>query len=324
MDSGILNKDHIAAGLSCIGRTGIGVSIAYLKLDVSNLMVHDASILNNYTSLQDISLTNNQLTDLSCLSTIPYLLKLDASRNKLTNYDVLDGLMKPTYIATLNLSYNLFNEIPSISHLTYLRELRMDHNSLTTLDGISELHHLTVLSVRHNHLQDISDFNSNQPIRQMYLDNNEISDISKLSTLSFTLEELTMNRNSIISLSSLAQLSSLIKLDISANNINNIEEIHHLKTTTSLTHLIMKDNPLCFPKIPELITSDQDTSILAYSERIKRPLAMSSVVDPVVHQSQLRMKVLALLPHLQELDLVSSPAEERVRAMIHSKAPPAG
>eukprot|EP00670_Eutreptiella_braarudii_P004804 CAMPEP_0174283124 /NCGR_PEP_ID=MMETSP0809-20121228/3740_1 /TAXON_ID=73025 ORGANISM="Eutreptiella gymnastica-like, Strain CCMP1594" /NCGR_SAMPLE_ID=MMETSP0809 /ASSEMBLY_ACC=CAM_ASM_000658 /LENGTH=336 /DNA_ID=CAMNT_0015377809 /DNA_START=50 /DNA_END=1060 /DNA_ORIENTATION=+ len=326
MESAALTKDHMAAGLSSLGRTGSGLSTAFLKADLANLLVSDVSILTDYAALQDVDLHNNRLTDLTPLKNIRYLLKLDVSKNAISAPECLEVLPTPAPLLKLNLSSNSFRVVPEMAHLQMLTELCLDHNSLPSLDGVENLPSLTALSARHNLLHGVEALaRSSASLKRLHLDNNDIHVLEPIQGLRESLLELTVSANEIMHIQALAQFRCLLKLDIAANNIHEPRVLADLCGVASLAHLSVSDNPMCYPKATALIVADErkligdEVAPDTPSDRQRGPAAAPSSAeppDPVVHQQHLRQRVLAALPQLQTLDGQAVSAEDKVRAKM--------
>jgi len=145
----------------------------------------------------------------------------------------------------------------------------------------------------------------------------------------------------------------MVNLNCSANNIHRIEEIKALHKCTSLESLTIKENPLAFPPAQQLDAAEEDQGSdvvcgddVGEADRVDEDDIVSSInhsvrkVTPSVpltttlleqhddtasvrltqhqHQQLLRMKVIALLPQLRNLDATPVTVEEMVKAKLYS------
>eukprot|EP00667_Euglena_gracilis_P016340 EG_transcript_17085 len=322
-----LNKDQLAAGLSCLGRTGYGIATAFLKIDLSNLSLDDVELLQNYPALQEIDLSNNKLTNLGPLHSLPHLLKLNLARNGLSCSRCLLPLAKPSMLVTLDLSHNSFSSVPELSHLQCLTSLKLDHNQLKDLNGVQALNSLTTLSACSNALTDISVFqHSEAELRRLHLSHNHICGLEPLQQFRASLQELHLPHNDVLHLSPLAKFSTLMCLDVSANNIHQAESVKVLQTVPYLRSFSLTDNPLCYPLMSAMVPVDEEEDpreVVASDDPnqpplVRPPRAEAHAPDVAGHQRSLRCKVIAWLPQLRELDGLAVSAEDKVKAKIEA------
>ena len=102
--------------------------------------------LEKLTQLEELRLTNNQLTEVKGLEKLTQLKKLYLNYNKLT--ELPKGLEKLTQLTYLNLGYNKLTDVKGLEKLTQLEELKLHGEKLTELQV--QLHILNKLPFPEN------------------------------------------------------------------------------------------------------------------------------------------------------------------------------
>ena len=115
-----------------------------LNLDSRGL---SAVQLAEYTSLQDLSLSENDITDIKRLVLPRELDSIQLERNRISRIAPL-----PASLSQLNLADNLISRIENVSHLERLTHLSLENNQLSSLDGIQHLTSLLELYLSHNNI----------------------------------------------------------------------------------------------------------------------------------------------------------------------------
>lgn len=159
-------------------------------------------ILKNYTTIEELDLSKNNIEDsqeLEILAKIRNLFSLNLSENKLSNTNFLNFSNE---IHNLNVSNNILSTInlPSLKNLIFLN---LEGNSINNADFLKDLPNLVELNLSKN---TITSFPKN--------------DISCKNTLT----KLNVRSNMFSSVASLAQFLNLEYLDISQNQLVTMEE----------------------------------------------------------------------------------------------------
>ncbi|ORY44358.1 hypothetical protein BCR33DRAFT_716912, partial [Rhizoclosmatium globosum] len=232
-------------GLSQLGKTPDGYSEVYLKLSIPNAGLNDISDLEPYKYIQNLNLSGNELTDISCLGSMLYLVKLDVSNNKLT--EVLDYWPTPFNLQEIDFSRNQIMEIADLSEHRFLKTIKLDRNLIKDITGLSECRFLTYLSLSFNGIRNICNLD-NLPIKYLDLRSNRLVSLEGIETLS-SLEDLHLSNNAIHRLTSINSNHKYLRhLDLDCNQIDDPEQITHLKSTLRmLTELSFKRNPIVMP-----------------------------------------------------------------------------
>ena len=207
-----------------------------------------------FTSLESLYLSNNQLSalELNC-NDLPNLNTLDLKHNLLTAVPGFYGICSS--LVTLSLSYNEIDKTTAndFEKITYIRSITLTSNKLEnfqsfhgsdiSMSGTSvfvSYNELTVIHARtfdgfdnlnriHIHYNKIRYFSitsSDVPrLVEIHLYKNEIEDFPKFYGMMNALKTLTLSHNQIsyISLESFENITNLVTLDLSDNQLMEIE-----------------------------------------------------------------------------------------------------
>jgi uncharacterized repeat protein (TIGR02543 family) len=219
--------------------------------------------------------------------------ELDASNKGIRN---LDGIEYFQNLVTLNLDGNKIEDVSPLKYLKNIRDLNLADNGITDLEKINfkSLTNipLSVLNLDNNYM--IADDST-------ILKLTDISDVGKLDTL----EELYLEKNSILDISSLYKLYNLKVLDLRANQITNIDALRNM---AGLKKLNLRENSIrdisVLSKLRELsylnIHSNPDIISIAPLSDLKklRTLIMSNVAI-----AGKEIKLLSDLTDLKKLEM---------------------
>ncbi|KAK6456723.1 uncharacterized protein RJT20DRAFT_126768 [Scheffersomyces xylosifermentans] len=224
------------------------------SLKVLDLTANEITSLQNFVipaSLERLNLGANNLTSLKgpnyCEAT--HLYALDASINGIDSLDY--NLRLPPALKSLKITYNSIPEIHQAQISNSLEIIGLSKNALTSLEDISlpeslkELHlngnsiktfpdgfflstpNLTILDVSENQIDDLDDLGQlPQSLSELMLDNNEIdySDLNNILTSCLT--KLSMRSTGLITFSDVQLPKHLKELDLSKNEIGEIELVN--------------------------------------------------------------------------------------------------
>jgi len=107
--------------------------------------------LQNFTHLQELNLSNNEITIITGLAQLTELKKLNLSDNKIEKIEGLDTLLQ---LKTLNLHDNKIKIIEGLENLSNLQELTLQNNEISKLEGIETLTQLQILNLKNNPLSE--------------------------------------------------------------------------------------------------------------------------------------------------------------------------
>jgi Leucine-rich repeat (LRR) protein len=170
-------------------------------LDVSHNQLHHLFSLRNYFNLTDLNITSNQISDLSHIEYCGSLTHLFAGYNLLTEFD-WSGNICTNALKQLVLSGNLISDISSslVDHLVNLNVLCLGQNKLKNIPfRLHALRKLKYVNLSMNHINNLRD-------NQVWF--------------------------------SLKKASSLISLDLSMNELNDIENLATLQTMRAFEKLV--------------------------------------------------------------------------------------
>ncbi|KAK3103608.1 hypothetical protein FSP39_020495 [Pinctada imbricata] len=121
------------------------------------------------------------------------------------------------------------------SLLPNLTQLKLSNSLIRSIRDLgSSLRNLTVLWMSRCGLLELDGISSMLSIKELYLSYNEICDISSLSMLDF-----------------------LQILDLEGNNLDDVQQIHHLTMCSRLSSLTLEGNPVCVVPHPDADESDE-------------------------------------------------------------------
>ncbi|KAK8789982.1 hypothetical protein WA158_006762 [Blastocystis sp. Blastoise] len=229
--------------------------------------------LEDFTELEQLSrldLSNNFLESLRAISSCTKITTLNVSHNHLSGKG-LRGIVTMENLVSLNASYNRIKKMPEFifENIKHLKALILNNNSLKEMNFIKNLVELNTLILSHNNLDDLS-LEDNIWDNLMYLRKLSLS-YNAFTSLSFpilsSLHELNLSHNQLTTIDdSITKLPKLFLLDISYNDIENIEELNKLKEMKSLHQLICVNNPF----MTEDINKEKISEILPQLNNINR------------------------------------------------------
>lgn len=124
----------------------------------------------------------------------------------------------------LNLSDNKLERIDtSIRLANNVKTLLLDQNQIKTIENLSCLPYLQTLSLCENQIMQLSD---------LHLE------------LGGNLMHLNLSQNNLTSLRGFRKLFTLVKLDVSCNSIDDIDEVNHIAELPCLEEIILTGNPI--------------------------------------------------------------------------------
>ena len=220
------------------------------SLEVNNKNISDLTGIEDFTSLDSLSCTYNQLTSLD-LSQNTYLSYLNCYNNQLTNLDVIQNAS----LTHLKCGLNQLSSL-NISQNTALTSLACLNNQLTNLDVTQNID-MKTLGCGWNLLQNI-DISQNTQLENFSCENNLINSLDVSSNLNLESIHAAHNQLTAIDISNNILLNSLgvyynqiSSLDFSQNPLmwsvvcfnNQLSEID-LSQHPLLTLLVCRENNL--------------------------------------------------------------------------------
>ncbi len=286
--------------------------------------IQDLTRLEFATNLEDLDISDNEISDLSPIAGLTNLVLIAMSRNHdISDFSPLKNLKNLewiTFVETQVSDISVFRELTNlryiharnhnisdlspITNLTKLGYLNLSGGNISDLTPLTKLTNLTELYLADEKISDISPIAGLTGLIRLGLARNKISDISPLTRLT-NLERLDLRRNKLISdVSPLARLTNLKWLQLAENNIpdvsplarltnlkwlgihdNKISDISPLNELRENTKIIWFNNP-AFPKGPPSIEGPWLWIILPYNTPKDRDL-LSEVSGGTVTETEI-------------------------------------
>ncbi|TMM42009.1 leucine-rich repeat domain-containing protein [Colwellia ponticola] len=228
-----------------------------VQLDLSSCSYTDLDIINKFSKLEVIDLSNSiidrlpsfinspiinilnlngvRIRHLNSLSELRKLTKLKNLDISNTNIDDISPISDLTMLENLNLEYTGIVDVSPLANLTKLKKLNaclLSFDDFNVLSGLSELISLDLSYCSISHM-DSSPLANLVNLRNLNLCYSDISDIKFLENLHL-LNELDLSQNSIVDISALNNLDTLTKLNLSQNSIVDISALNSLDALTKL------------------------------------------------------------------------------------------
>lgn len=167
-----------------------------------------------------------------------------------SGFTEISGLDDYKNLQALFLENNLIEKIENLSHLKSLRCLYLQNNSITRIENLDELTELKTLNLSHNKIEKIENLKNLVNLNDLDLSHNKISSTENIKGL--------------------AEVPSVVSLDLSYNTINDVEHIFSTLTQmNNLGCLYLKNNgcirqisnyrKMLVAKIPSLKHLDEKT-----------------------------------------------------------------
>jgi Leucine-rich repeat (LRR) protein/GTPase SAR1 family protein len=229
----ITADDRIAAGLATNATT----------LDLSGLgLVRLPGSIEQFTDLEHLNLSGNQLSDFPEVLALRNLTHLDLSGNQLSQLPGSIGELSK--LEHLYLSGNRISQIPhSLAALTALTSLDMYGNVLQEApEVLAELEQLTILDLSQNDIRTVPvGLGRLTRLTRLYLNNNRIEEVPQSLGSLICLTRFYINNNQLRAVpDSIGNLTALEKLDLAHNLLIGVPET--IGNLTSLQRLYLNNN----------------------------------------------------------------------------------
>lgn len=207
--------------------------------------------IENFTSLKNLNLCNNEISDISKLSELSNLQNIDLSQNKIKDISSLKGLSS---LQSLDLFGDEISDINALKDLTSLQKLNLNSNEIYDISSLKELTNLQNLDLGGTQVNDISALKNLTNLQNLELGGIQVDDISALKDLT-NLQSLGLGETQISDLNSLKNLSKLQTLMLYDTKISDISP---LKGLVNLQTLYLDDTQISnisvLKEIPNLKT----------------------------------------------------------------------
>ena len=266
LDMAKLSGAFSARSSNILGLTGLEHAVNIWRLDLSSNRISDLLPLANLINLVTLDLESNSISDLTPLIGLHWLSWLQLRFNSISDVTPLSGL---TSLRFLQLSNNQISDPSPLARLISLESIYLDGNSISSVSDVplasfSSLEALGLDGASDSLLAMIS---SDHPqLDTLFLRNGTIADLSPLADLT-SLVWLELNENSISDLSPLSRLSRLSHLVLTGNSISDLSPLAGLRSLTwlDLTENSISDlSPLAgLTALQDLYLSDNSISDLS-------------------------------------------------------------
>lgn len=186
-----------------------------LDLSKSSFPAESLSTLASLPSLQELTVTDCNLSTIAGLSNVTTLLRLNLTDNTIRNLEPLSHL---TSLQELYMKGNALTDLSHLSSLTELRKLDVSYNNLTTLEPLAACPKLEWLEAEHNSISSVSGLEGMSLLQYLSLEYNQLTDISGLAGCT-GITELSIASNAITDISAVSAMRNIDILDFSGNQV---------------------------------------------------------------------------------------------------------
>ena len=233
---------------------------ALTRLYLNENQISDITPLQNLTALTDLRLPKNKISDISAISNLTALQRVLLQENQISDITPLQNL---TNLRFLELNDNQISDISALANLTALSGVFLQENQISDIGALANLTSLFELSLDDNQISDISVF-ANLLVTHLHLAGNQISDISSLADLTTT-SSLWLGDNQISNVTPLENLTSLWRLYLSGNPIEDLAPLRRLKEKNSNMDIDIDINADLnnAPTLPSISMLPDETALLS-------------------------------------------------------------
>lgn len=266
-------------------------ALSYLDLHFTNVSVLDPLAFLTELVYLDLSKGpgHTKISDITALSNLEKLVELNLSDNEVQDLGPLYWLGDSDHnvLTTLDLSKNRISDVAALRILFNLQQLNLAHNMITDIEPLTSLDYLTDLDLSFNEIEELS-----------------VLEIEGLRTL----EKLNLGHNLLTDLKDLTWIwgRSLIELDLSSNDINDINDIYGF---FDLQVLNLSNNRVT------------DLSVLYFLKDLRVLNLSNNLVEDITNLAEMKdleylylndnflrnIETLLLLPNLKEVTLMNNP-----------------
>eukprot|EP00946_MAST-07B_sp_MAST-7B-sp1_P004867 g4867.t1 len=238
---------------NCISDSGL----ADVAILTAESLEHLCIEMNEITSLRPVvvNIDEDNSDDAARVTRMSLLRSLLASNNKISDLSPLCSRNREAppfpYLERLSLYRNTVQWIPRelTFSLRWLRHLDLGRNALMTLDGVhfKWMPLLQVLILYENKIADNAlPTLQNVLLKELWLNGNQFKELRFHEDFSWapSLESIHVHDNSIETLSSLSCIPFVRSIDLSFNQIENIEDLSHLRACPYVEVFRCNDNPV--------------------------------------------------------------------------------
>lgn len=206
------------------------------KLQLSNYPepISSASILSRFTNLQELRISDTQLSDISFVSRMPRLEVLHLDHSDV--YD-LSPLSSATMLKEIWLDYTKVSDISPLSALIQIRVLTLRESKILDISPLNGIPNLEVLDLSNTSVFDISPMRGGESLKALSIRNTQVDTIAALENHT-RLRLLDMRKTRVSDLSPLTSLSDLTALDAGQSRVERLPPL------PSIQEIRLDGNPL--------------------------------------------------------------------------------
>ncbi|MBE6950385.1 MAG: leucine-rich repeat domain-containing protein [Ruminococcaceae bacterium] len=292
--------------------------LLYLEeLSLTNRQLSDLSFLESMTHLRSLDLSGCAISaDLSILKTLPALENLSMQGCSISSLAFLEGAPS---LKKLDLSSNAIGNVSVLSSVPTLQSLDLRDNAVSDPAPLSGLTELTELDLAENVLTTISPLASCTKLGTLDVSENKLTDIAAVQNLT-ALTSFRAEKNQIADCAPLAVCTQLRTLDISNNLIQDITMLSGLSKMTEFD--FSYNQAAALPALPAdaaLVTIDGSYNQLTSLEPLDKLNALNYVyMDYNAEVS--KIDFLANNPNMVQINVFGTkvPASQANKCIDHS------
>ncbi len=210
-------------GLTNDDLNALGSLTALEDIDISNNNLTSANVLSNLTTLKHISIAKNNIIDISYMTTGAGVEYVDASGNRLTSIPEFENTDS---IKTLVLSKNKITDLSTIHRYSALAILELSSNAITNAKNIGKLSSLEALDLSGNPTTNFDFLSSLSSLVSLNVSNTSFLSAKPVSKL--PLINLNASKTGLSSVSEIASISTLTSLNISDTEVTDVAPLSKL------------------------------------------------------------------------------------------------
>ncbi|XP_030956723.1 structural maintenance of chromosomes protein 2 isoform X2 [Quercus lobata] len=217
---------------------------------LSSEQVLKESETSDPNSVTSLKLSCKALSDVSCLSDFTNLERLDLSFNNLTSLqnklESLNGIEALSKLTVLNAGKNKLRSMDEIKSLVSLRALILNDNEIISICKLDQISDLNTLVLSRNPICEIGEsLVKVKSITKLSFSNCQLHTIGSSLKYCTELKELRLSHNSIRTLpAELARNKKLQNLDLGNNAIIRWSDLEVLASLVNLKNLNLQGNPV--------------------------------------------------------------------------------
>eukprot|EP00742_Colponemidia_sp_Colp-10_P011420 GILJ01012684.1.p1 GENE.GILJ01012684.1~~GILJ01012684.1.p1 ORF type:complete len:1110 (-),score=164.97 GILJ01012684.1:43-3045(-) len=210
------------------------------ELSVCDNQIQKVENLECLTQLHTLLLKVNAINDISGVQCLTSLRVLELNNNSISDVSPLRGCQR---LQKLSLFRNKVIDVESLSSLSSLQYLDLGRNQVSDLTPLARCKYLQSLILYENQICSLPPVFPHLLLRELWLNGNRITSVTSLGFLPL-LEHLHLNDNRIRQISPLHSCQQLRTLNLSFNELDDLNQVSSLKPCQKLQHLQLNDNLL--------------------------------------------------------------------------------